>query len=133
MENNKNMSDRMFKVPENYFEDLERRLMGIPDAETKKVSPWTRVTPYLALAASFAAIVISATVILKSTAGSVRDSSVYEDYIELAALVPRTAPYSIYDKSFDEEEESTYDDVVEYLIHSGVSLESIGYIAENYE
>lgn len=125
----------MYNVPEGYFEDLNMRLMAIPDAESHETaSPWARVTPYLALAASFVAIVFCASVLLRKTASVNVMSDM--DYMTLASLIPATAPYSIYDESFDEEEGSSSDymeDVENYLIYSGMSLESIGYIAENYE
>ena len=48
-------------------------------------------------------------------------------------LIPETAPYSIYDESLIEDESSSLENVVDYLIDSGVSLAQIGYLAENYE
>lgn len=132
MDEKKHMEKKMYNVPEGYFEDLNMRLMAIPDAESQEAaSPWTRVTPYLALAASFVAIVFCASVLLRKTASVNVMSDM--DYMEFAALIPETDPYSIYDESFDDEGGTTVENIEDYLIYSGISLESIGYIAENYE
>ena len=133
MDNRKQIQQRIFRAPEGYFEGLEKRLSAIPaSCREERVTVWTRVSPYLALAASFVAIVLCATVILKKTAGVPAEEDDI-DYIAFRYLIPETAPYSIYDESLIEDESSSFENVVDYLIDSGVSLAQIGYLAENYE
>lgn len=57
-----------YTVPEGYFEDLRAKLSAIPAQRPAKVSAVSRFTPYLALAACFAAAIIAGTTILNRTA-----------------------------------------------------------------
>lgn len=57
-----------YKVPEGYFEDLRAKLSAIPAQRPAKVSAVSRFTPYLALAACFAAAIVIGTGILTRTA-----------------------------------------------------------------
>jgi hypothetical protein len=56
-----------YTTPEGYFEGLKQKLGGIPQ-RARNVSPIQRLTPYLALAAVFAAAFVIGGVLLKKTA-----------------------------------------------------------------
>lgn len=55
------------RVPDGYFEDLKKRLSEIP-AQQRRPSRFAGFTPYLALAACFAALVVAGNAVLKKTA-----------------------------------------------------------------
>ncbi len=55
-----------YRAPEGYFEDLQQRLSAIPGKE-QQPSAWQKVTPYLALAAVFAAAFIAGNFLVSKT------------------------------------------------------------------
>ena len=124
------MNQKQFhSVPEGYFEGLQARLSTIPQQHSA-TTPWVRMRPYLALAAAFAAMVVGGTALLRSTA---RPASVLsdEDLFSYAQLIPRTDPYLIYDDEGVEAEETySEEDIINYLIETGVSLELLAYEAD---
>lgn len=130
-----------YKVPDGYFDNLRARLDSIPSAqrgveadtpETVVVMPslWTRVRPYIAMAAAFLILVTAGTAILKTTSGRITVSD--EEYIQLASLLPVTDPYAIYYDDYAEDDELSGEDIVNYLIETGVSLEQLAY-STSYE
>lgn len=129
MTDNKN---RMYNVPEGYFEGLRTRLSAIPAVENEaagRVTVWTRVRPVIALAASFAIMLTIGTLILDKTAGPVKSSD--SEFLDYAyAMIPITEPYSIYDASLAESlyTEVSEEDIVNYLIETGVSINQLGYV-----
>lgn len=115
-------------TPEGYFSSLKSRLHEIPVAQEANVPVWQRVRPHLALAAAFLALVTAGTAILRSTAGDpvAAASADSVSQYELAQLVRTSAPYMYDEESFEaEEEEFSEDDIIEYLIESGVSIENL--------
>lgn len=132
-----NRNNQIFSVPEGYFSQLQERLIEIPfqsgeeSFRPEPVSFWGRVSPYLALAASFVAAFILGSAILRNvSADPVHELSLQD--IRIAGLIPVTAPYSIYDdvpEYFNEEEDTLTDsEVVEYLISTGASVDYIAYL-----
>ena len=120
-------------VPEGYFESLQARLSQIPYMQETPaaVTPWNRLRPYLAMAAAFAALVIGGTAVLRNTV--LPDTGLSEeDLLGYAELIPATDPYLIFDESEDREEPFSDEDIVNYLIETGVSLEQLlAYAQEN--
>lgn len=113
-------------TPEGYFNDLKARLHSIP-CQQEMPSTWQRVRPHLAMAAAFLAIVTVGTAILRSTAGTpaigVQD---LDSQYELAGLVRTTSPYMYDETEFEQlEAEFSEDDIINYLIDSGVNIENI--------
>lgn len=100
-----------YTTPEGYFEDLQQRLRAIPQehpavAEAPaKTAPLRRLSPYLALAAAIAAVVVAGNAVLRHTATPALEA----DAIQL-----------------------TDEELVDYLIAEGLSIEHIEYI-ENDE
>lgn len=118
-----------YSVPEGYFDELQARLERIPSVQNdgQAYSRWSRVKPYLALAAAFAMILTAGTAVLKITAEKVVDSRMSEyEQIRMADLIPVTEPYLVYLKG-DNESDISNADIVAYLIDSGTSLEHINY------
>lgn len=129
-------NNRMYNVPSGYFEGLQARLSAIPAMEAgseNRVTVWAKVRPVIALAASFAILLTCGTLILNKTAGRVTTSD--NEFLEYAyAMIPLTEPYSIYDASLAESlyTEVSEDDIVDYLIETGVSINQLGYV-EDFE
>ncbi len=115
-------------TPEGYFDSLKQRLSRIPQQQ-ERVSLWQRVSPHLAIAAAFIAIVTAGTAILKTFTGSTAEDEFYSQY-ELAGLVRTASPY-MYDNYYDEEDTAaeddvyTEDDLVSIAIDSGLTIENI--------
>jgi len=89
-------------APEGYFDDLQDRLLGIagelaPKAEStskSKVNFISRLTPYLAYAASLVAILLLGSLIVKKTAvPEESELSEWEETIVAEAMVS-TDPYA---------------------------------------
>ena len=117
-------------TPEGYFGDLQQRLSAIP-SRTVRVSPVRRMAPYLAYAASLAVAVLLGNAILHRTAkpAAEDDGWTYVSYLA-DALDPDGAFY--YDETgWDEEEGLSREDIVEYLLADGISVEHLNYV--NYE
>ena len=126
----------IYKVPDGYFEGLQKRLEAIPSEHTKVSTPavtvplWTRVRPYVALAACMLMAFVVGDFFLGRNSAPAPAEFGLEDYY-MADLVPVTNPYAIYDDAPMElytPESSSEDDVLQYLISSGTSVDYIAYL-----
>ena len=115
-----------FRVPNGYFEGLGERLGRIPSEHSRtEVGPWTKVKPYLALAACFAIAFAIGTTVLKTTASK---QSADQPYSEIFAdMVSVSQPDLFILGLYNEDNPLTDDDIIDYLIESGVSAEQIEY------
>lgn len=114
-----------FRVPERYFEGLQDRLSAIPSEETVP-SGASVLKPCLALAAAFAMIIAAGTAVLRSTAGDSSGDMSTLDMIRIADLVPATEPDYMYVQA-RENTGISENDITEYLIDSGTTLDYIEY------
>ena len=123
-----------YSVPDGYFERLKGRLneIAVSSVDTVPRSLWQRIRPYAALAACFAASFLIGNAILRKTAP--KASSLDQFYKELlySDLIPVTQPYAIFEME-DEEMETSDEDIVNYLIETGVSAELIAYVEHQFE
>ena len=69
-----------YSVPEGYFENLRQRLSAIPEQQPRRTVV-RRLTPYLALAASFALIVAVGTAVLRKTVPPVASEQEIIEYL----------------------------------------------------
>lgn len=127
-----NKNKDIYKVPEGYFEMLQSRLESIPaqQGEPETALPlWVKLKPYAALAACFVIAFCLGNFILGRTSGPAQDGISFED-ICYADLIPVTNPYMIYEDSpyAPYEEDATEDDIIQYLISSGASVDYIAYL-----
>ena len=78
-------------VPEGYFDGLKSRLESIPSAKVSKPGIWAGMRPYLALAASFAAIVLIGNAVLRDTVKSQPADPFYgeDSYADIISIQPR--------------------------------------------
>lgn len=130
-----NKNSNIYGVPEGYFSQLQSRLEAIPAQQSESSSNvvvplWDKVKPYIALAACFIMILCVGNYAINKAMPPAQDTLSFED-ICYADLIPVTNPYIIYDDSpytYDVQEPVSEDDIVEYLISSGASLDYIAYL-----
>lgn len=106
------------RVPEGYFQDLQARLQEIPERPSAKA----RIAPYLAYAASLVALVAVGNFILGKTAVSQEEESFLDGpYLSYLAqsLDPDGAVCELPEYSIED------DDIVNYLVDEGLTLEEI--------
>ena len=116
-------------TPEGYFENLQQRLSEIP-ARPARVSTVRRLAPYVAVAASFLLIVMAGNFILGRTAAPAADDDTWTYVSYLAdALDPDGAipDESYYD--WEDEESLSAEDIVNYLVADGISVEHLNYLS----
>ena len=118
-------------TPEGYFENLQQRLSEIP-ARPVRVSTVRRLAPYVAVAASFLLIVMAGNFILGRTAAPAADDDTWTYVSYLAdALDPDGAfpEDTYYDWENEEEESLSAEDIVNYLVADGISVEHLNYLS----
>jgi hypothetical protein len=113
------------RVPEGYFEGLGERLGRIPSEETV-VEPraWMKLKPYLALAACFAIAFAIGTAILKTTVSKQSPDQLYNETV-FADMVSVSHPDLFILGMEDEDGSISDEDIINYLIDTGVSAEQI--------
>lgn len=107
-------------VPDGYFQNLEQRLQQIP-AQAEAPRRVHRLAPYLAYAASLAALAVIGNFILRKTAVQEDNSWDYVSY-----LAQSLDPDGLVE--LKEAEELTDDDIRSYLLASNISVEQINYV-----
>ena len=126
----------MYNVPEGYFDKLQKRLEAIPSQHSEIIAPapvvplWDKVRPYAALAACMLLAFFVGNFFLGKNQVPASTEFGLQDYY-MADLIPVTNPYAIYDDAPMElyaPESSSEDDVLEYLISSGTSVDYIAYL-----
>lgn len=124
------------KVPEGYFDNLKARLARIPAMEEKLhervvLSPWQKLRPYAAMAACFLGILVAGTGILRMTTDNPSEADVLFTALGKADMIPVTLLDSSLFES-DGTETVSDEDIIDYLIASGVSTRKI-YYSENID
>lgn len=114
-----NLKEMPFSLPEGYMESLRKELKTIPQRNTKKISIFNRILPYVSLAAAFAMIVTIGGFILEKT--TQQDLS-YEDYIVFSDDMTNTL---LYDTDELYADALSDDDIIEYLIYTGIEIEEL--------
>ena len=116
-------------TPEGYFEELQERLSGIP-ARPVRISPARRLVPYVSFAASLLVAVMLGNALLRKTAVPEEDDGwTYLSYLA-SALDPDGAAL-VDEAPWEEEEGLSEDDIVNYLLADGISVDYLNYV--NYE
>ncbi|MBP3563405.1 MAG: hypothetical protein J6J54_03165 [Bacteroidales bacterium] len=111
-----------YSVPEGYF-DTFRREMKKP--QTQVVSLWSRIMPYASVAAVFIFLVSAGTFILERTTDT-RDFT-QEDYILFSENFSLNTIYQVHEETQLADASLADEDIIEYLIYTGVSAEEIEY------
>ena len=118
-------------TPEGYFENLQQRLSEIP-ARPVRVSPVHRLAPYAAIAASFLVAVMLGNAILRKTApaSAEDDTWTYVSYLADALDPDGAAMMDLYDYGEEAEEDGlSAEDIVNYLLADGISVEHLNYLS----
>lgn len=106
-------------VPEGYFEQVKAEISRSTAAE-EGVSLWRKAVPYISVAATFLIMVSAGTFFLEKT--TQQDGMTYEDYLVHSDMLIE-AEYEqdtqIADATIAAE------DIIEYLIYTGVTAEDI--------
>lgn len=115
-----------FATPEGYFENFSVNLH--PEGKTAgrdivEISVFRRISPYLAMAAMFAIIAAAGAVLMKT----VLNQEDLQEYGSLAYtdLIPVTDPDTIYYSYNYDYDAISEEDVIEYLIYDGTSIETL--------
>ena len=119
-------------TPEGYFENLQQRLSEIP-ASPARVSTVHRLAPYVAIAASFLVAVMLGNAILRRTAPSPAsaedDSWTYVSYLADALDPDGASLMDLYEDGEEGLEERLFaEDIVNYLLADGISVEHLNYL-----
>ena len=120
-------------TPEGYFENLQQRLSEIP-ARPVRVSPVHRLAPYVAIAASFLVAVMLGNAILRHSAPASDEDDTWTYVSYLAdALDPDGATlmdlYDYYGEDEEQQEGLSAEDIVNYLLADGISVEHLNYLS----
>ena len=128
-------SKNPFKVPENYFEEANRKILSATSGhnkEAKKISIFSRYRPYLMIAASVTGFIILSYTALKLLVPEKQSAQVaelnYEDYpemyineIDILSLEESAASLDL----FEELPEVNSTDIIDYLLLENIELNDI--------
>lgn len=109
-----------FTVPEGYFDSF-KAANAVPVA--RKLSLWNRVAPYAAVAAVFVFMVAAGTFILEQSVPQYPMTE--EDYVMFSDNMMNTIAYEMEYGTQLAEAEVSDEDIINYLIYTGVSAEHI--------
>lgn len=121
--NNPELRKTPYTVPEGYFDSLRKEVSGYVRLVAVKVSLWQKLAPLAAVAAMFIIMVTAGTFFLRSA--SPEEDITQEDYIVFAG---NYSDFGIYEEEYDEQYADAgvnADDIIEYLIYTGVSEDII--------
>lgn len=114
------LKEMPFSTPEGYFESLKA---GLKKQRARTVSLWTRLSPYATVAAVFIFLVSAGTFILERTAPdpgmTQEDYYVFSDHLMISTIYEMTDETPLAEAGIEDE------DIIEYLIYSGISAEEI--------
>lgn len=108
-----------YSTPEGYFDSLKAGLKTIPQRQVKKVVFWKR---YVSIAAAVALLLAAGGIIYEAIHR--QDSFTEEDYIVFSDDLTNTL-FQEYADQYAEAQHLTEDDIIEYLIYSGIGVEEI--------
>ena len=109
-----------FSVPEGYFDSF-KNANAVPVA--KRVSLWNRMAPYAAMAAVFVSLVAAGTFLLERSTPQYQMTE--EDYVMFADNMMNTIAYEMEYGEQIAEADLSEEDIINYLIYTGVSAELI--------
>jgi hypothetical protein len=124
-----------FRVPENYFEDINRKIMsdtGIPEENERRLTPYIRLRRTLLVAASIAGFMLIGYTAVKLLTRESRMQQVSEiltdinsdslmNDIDLSSLEEDASEITISDEAPDVSKK----DIIDYLIQDNIELNDI--------
>lgn len=116
----KELKEMPYSVPEGYFDSIKQEIVRMNNSAPVQTNIWSKMAPFLAMAAMFLFILTVGTLFLKE---STQESELTaEDYIVFSDSMISTY-YN--DEQLASAEVMSEDDIIEYLIYSGISTETI--------
>lgn len=117
----KELKDNPYSAPEGYFDSFRDKMTRrVPSEET---SLWKRTIPYLAMAASFALLLTAGSLVLDKMTPDGEISQ--EDFIIFSDNLINTYLYDDESTLQMADAELQNEDIIEYLIYTGISPEMI--------
>lgn len=116
-----------YSIPEGYFEKMKAEARKCTEPAPVHISIWTRLAPYAGIAAMFLFILTLGKLFVgqkaADTAGTLtEDISTYEDYLVFSDI-----PDVYLNEPETEAEGIADEDIIEYLIYIGATVEDIEY------
>ena len=115
---NPQLRKEAYDAPEGYFEDFKSRMRPHQDVQRGRME---KLVPYISIAASFIFIVTAGTFFLQRTA--LTEEFTQEDYLLFANSMVNVEYYE--DNGQLAEAAMAEEEIIEYLIYSGISAEEI--------
>lgn len=115
----KGLKNNPYVVPEGYFDTFKSAARTYP--QSKQMTLWNRMTPYVSLAAVFAFLMITGSFFLQKFTRT--DDFTHEDFLVFSNDALNTEYYD--DITPIADAEIADEDIIEYLIYSGISAEQI--------
>ena len=109
-----------FTTPEGYFETFKA---GASKPMVRKIDFRTRIAPYLAMAAVFIFMVTAGTLLLEKSVPQYQMTE--EDYVMFSDNIMTTITYGMEYGDQLAEAEISDEDIINYLIYTGVTAEHI--------
>lgn len=114
-----------YSVPDGYFDRLKAEAASIARVREERQRPFiARLAPYAAIAAVFTFLVTAGTFLLERTTPA--DQMEIDEFYFYSNMIPVTDPYAVETIKISSEDNVLEDeDIIEYLIYSGVTAEVI--------
>lgn len=122
LSDHKELKKMPFATPDGYFENFKVNVSPSLGSVHETVPLFTRLKPYIAMAAMFAIIAAAGTGLMKivSPQDDLQEYGAFA-YID---MIPVTDPDAIYCSNYEDDGISE-EDLIEYLIYDGTDLETI--------
>ena len=114
-----------YSIPDGYFDRLKAKAVNnVRESEERQRPFIARLAPYAAVAAAFVFLVTAGTFLLERTTRATQ--SEMDEFYFYSNMIPVTDPYAVETIKVDYENDILEDeDIIEYLIYSGVTAEVI--------
>ena len=114
-----------YSIPDGYFDRLKAEAVNnVRESEERQRPFIARLAPYAAVAAAFVFLVTAGTFLLERTTRATQ--SEMDEFYFYSNMIPVTDPYAVETIKVDYENDILEDeDIIEYLIYSGVTAEVI--------
>ena len=114
-----------YSIPDGYFDRLKAEVVtNVREREERQRPFIARLAPYAAVAAAFVFLVTAGTFLLERTTRATQ--SEMDEFYFYSNMIPVTDPYAVETIKVDYENDILEDeDIIEYLIYSGITPEEI--------
>lgn len=126
----KELREMPFSVPDGYFDRLNGKICADAAHAEGSTPIWNRVAPYAAMAAMFVLIALAGQAVIHQQERNISNEA-EEDSFFYTQIMPVSGLEEIYETGdgYIAESGLSDEDIVEYLIYSGLPVESINAIS----